>query len=106
MTSKTVIQVTANGQLELPSEIRSQLQSGDEFLLWQEEDTIILKRVEKSTVEEMVKAKKGVNHKSDSHFFELCDRLHKLNEIDPISSEEIQAEIKSYRQEKHKVNLS
>ncbi len=26
MTSKTVIQVTANGQLELPPEIRSQLQ--------------------------------------------------------------------------------
>ena len=56
MTSKTVIQVTVNGQLELPPEISSQLQPGDEFLLWQEEDTIILKRVEKSTVEEMIKS--------------------------------------------------
>ncbi|NET27958.1 AbrB/MazE/SpoVT family DNA-binding domain-containing protein [Okeania sp. SIO1I7] len=104
MTSKTVIQVTTNGQLELPSEIRSQLQPGDEFLLWQEEDTIILKRVEKSAVEDMIKANQGVNHKSDSHFFEICDRLHQLNEIDPISEEEIQAEIKSYRQEKRKAN--
>ena len=40
------------------------------------------------------------------YFFEICDRFHKLNEIAPISEEEIQAEIKSYRQEKCKANLS
>ncbi|MDY7006923.1 MAG: AbrB/MazE/SpoVT family DNA-binding domain-containing protein [Cyanobacteriota bacterium] len=103
MTSKTVIQVTTNGQLELPSEIRSQLQPGDEFLLWQEEDTIILKRVEKSAVEDMIKTQKGVDRKPDSHFFEICDRLAQLNEIAPISEGEIQAEIKSYKQEKRKL---
>ena len=103
MTSKTVIQVTANGQLELPPEISSQLQPGDEFLLWQEEDTIVLKRVEKSTVEEMIKAKKGVNREPDSHFFEIGDLLAQLNEISPISVEEIKAEIQSYKQEKRKL---
>ena len=103
MTSKTVIQVTANGQLELPPEISSQLQPGDEFLLWQEEDTIILKRVEKSTVEEMIKAKKGVNSEPDSHFFEVGDRLAQLNEISPISEEEIKAEIQSYKQDKRRL---
>ncbi|WP_143438289.1 AbrB/MazE/SpoVT family DNA-binding domain-containing protein [Hydrocoleum sp. CS-953] len=103
MTSKTVIQVTANGQLELPPEIRSQLQPGDEFFLWQDEDTIILKRVKKSAVKDMINAQKGVNREASSRFFEICDRFHELNEIDPISEEEIQAEIKSYKQEKRKL---
>ncbi|MGD1808749.1 AbrB/MazE/SpoVT family DNA-binding domain-containing protein [Dapis sp. BLCC M126] len=103
MTSKTVIQVTANGQLELPPEICSQLQPGDEFVLSQEEDTIILKRVKKSAIKDMINAQKGVNREPDSHFFDACDRLHEINEIDPISEEEIQAEIKSYKQEKRKL---
>ena len=77
-----MIQVTVNGQLELPPEISSQLQPGDEFLLWQEEDTIILKRVEKSTVEEMIKAKKGVNSEPDSHFFEnSVSRLYIVSQM-------------------------
>ncbi len=53
--------------------------------------------------EDMIKVQKGVNREPDSHFFEICDRLHELNEIDPISEEEIQAEIQSYKQEKRKL---
>ncbi len=103
MTSKTVIQVTADRQLELPPEIRSQLQPGDEFVLWQEEDTIILKRVKNSAVEDMIKMQKRVNREPDSHFFEIGDRLAQLNEIAPISESEIQAEIKFYKQEKRRL---
>ncbi|NES64985.1 MAG: hypothetical protein F6K24_06850 [Okeania sp. SIO2D1] len=89
MISKTVIPVTTNERLELLSEIRSQLQPGDEFVLWQEEDSIILKRVKKSAAENMIKTQKGVNRESDSRFFAICDRLAQLNEIAPISEGEI-----------------
>jgi bifunctional DNA-binding transcriptional regulator/antitoxin component of YhaV-PrlF toxin-antitoxin module len=48
MRQTRVLQVTAQGQLELPPEISSELQPGDEFVIWQEEDTIVLKRLQKS----------------------------------------------------------
>lgn len=48
MRQTRVLQVTAQGQLELPPEISSELQPGDEFTIWQEEDTIVLKRLQKS----------------------------------------------------------
>lgn len=34
MSRTLVVQVTADGLLEIPIEIRSQLQPGDEYYLW------------------------------------------------------------------------
>jgi len=93
MTPRTVIQITKSGELELPPEIRSRLQPGDEFLLWEEKDIIIIKKVEKSL-------EKKVNSEPDSRFFEIADRLAELKETLPISEEEIQEEIKAYKLEK------
>jgi len=100
MTLTTVIQVTADGQLELPPEIRSKLHPGDEFVLWQEEDIIILKKVQKPLLSELIQHQETVNLEGSLSFFEIADRLSKLNEIDPISEEEIQEEIQAYKQEK------
>ena len=93
MTPRTVIQITKSGELELPPEIRSRLQPGDEFLLWEEKDFIVIKKVEKSI-------KNKVNPEPDSRFFEMADRLAELKETLPISEEEIQEEIKAYKLEK------
>jgi bifunctional DNA-binding transcriptional regulator/antitoxin component of YhaV-PrlF toxin-antitoxin module len=97
MTLKTIIKVTADGKLELPPEIRSRLQSGDEFLLWEEKDTIILKKVQNSLVDD---SKQQERIKGDERFFEIADRLAELNKVDPITEEEIQEEIRAYRREK------
>ncbi|MDY6805184.1 MAG: hypothetical protein SXA11_15445 [Cyanobacteriota bacterium] len=93
MTPTTVIQVTTDGQLELPPEIRSRLQPGDEFVLWEDKDIIVLKKLEKPLRDEIVK-------QENSRFFEIADRLAGLNQIAPISEEEIQQEIQAYKQEK------
>jgi hypothetical protein len=45
MRSATIISVTPDRQLELPPEVRAQLTPGDEYLIWQTEDTIVFKRI-------------------------------------------------------------
>jgi bifunctional DNA-binding transcriptional regulator/antitoxin component of YhaV-PrlF toxin-antitoxin module len=47
MTKTLVVQVTADGQLEIPPEVLSRLQPGDEYCLWEEEDMIVLKKIQK-----------------------------------------------------------
>jgi bifunctional DNA-binding transcriptional regulator/antitoxin component of YhaV-PrlF toxin-antitoxin module len=100
MTSKTVIQVTIDGQLELPIAIRSRLQAGDKFVLWEEEDTIILKRVNKTVLEDPNQTASGNERSQDLSFFAIADRLAELNEVEPISEAEIEAEIRAYKREK------
>ncbi|CAD5983129.1 hypothetical protein PCC9214_05126 [Planktothrix tepida] len=73
---------------------------GDEFVLWEEEDIIILKKVKKPLLNEFIEHQKTVDLEGSLSFFEIADRLSKLNEIDPISEEEIQEEIQAYKQEK------
>jgi hypothetical protein len=97
MTLKTIIKITADGKLELPPEMRSRFQSGDEFLLVEEKDSFILKRVKTSGVDALKKQEKMAG---DNRFFEIADRLAELNEIEPITEEEISEEIRAYRREK------
>jgi hypothetical protein len=47
MRKTTIISVTPDHQLELPPEIQAQLTPGDEYLIWQTEDTLLLKKVQK-----------------------------------------------------------
>ena len=99
MIKSTVIQVTKDGKSQLPPEIRSRLQTGDEFMWEEEKDTIILRRVTKSFADGNEGEK--VVKKSDG-FFEIAERLAELNEIMPITEEEIQEEIRAYKEEKRK----
>ncbi len=101
MTLKTIIKITTDGKLELPPEIRSRLQSGDEFFLWEEKDTIILKKVQNSGADDITQQEKI---KGDEGFFEIADPLAELNKIDPITEEEIQEEIRAYRREKRELS--
>jgi hypothetical protein len=47
MRTATIVSVTPNKQLELPEEIQQQLKPGDEYLIWQTEDSITFKKVQK-----------------------------------------------------------
>jgi hypothetical protein len=47
MRTATIISVTPERQLEIPPEIQAQLTPGDEYLIWQTEDTILFKKVQK-----------------------------------------------------------
>lgn len=47
MRQATIVSVTPNKQLELPEEIQQQLKPGDEYLIWQTEDSITFKKVQK-----------------------------------------------------------
>ncbi|MBO3459225.1 hypothetical protein G7B40_027520 [Aetokthonos hydrillicola Thurmond2011] len=47
MTRALVVQVTAEGQLEIPPEVLSSLQPGDEYYLWQEDDMLVFKKIQK-----------------------------------------------------------
>lgn len=47
MRSTTVISVTSDRQLELPPELQATLQPGDEYLIWQTDDTILFRKVQR-----------------------------------------------------------
>ena len=48
MATIPIIAVTTDRAIELPPEIQANLQPGDEYLVWQTEDTILFKKVQKS----------------------------------------------------------
>ena len=58
---------------------------------------MVIKRVKSSQVD-VIKQNEGID--GDDRFFEIAHRLSELNEVDPISEEEIQEEIRAYRGEK------
>jgi hypothetical protein len=47
MTLTPVVVVTSDRAIALPPEIQATLQPGDEYLVWQTDDTILLKKVRK-----------------------------------------------------------
>ncbi len=57
MRPTTLVSVTSDRQLELPPAIQSTLQPGDEYLIWQTEDTILFKRIQKPTTIADIRAK-------------------------------------------------
>jgi hypothetical protein len=46
-TSTSIVFVTSDRAIALPPEIQATLQPGDEYLVWQTDDTILLKKVQK-----------------------------------------------------------
>ena len=49
MRTAIIVSVTEERQLELPPEIQEQLNPGDEYLIWQTDDTIMFKKIQKPT---------------------------------------------------------
>jgi len=47
MRQALVIKITSDRQLEIPAEIQETLQPGDEYMIWQSGDTILLQKVQK-----------------------------------------------------------
>jgi bifunctional DNA-binding transcriptional regulator/antitoxin component of YhaV-PrlF toxin-antitoxin module len=47
MRQAFVISITSDRQLEIPAEIQETLQPGDEYMIWQSGDTILLQKVQK-----------------------------------------------------------
>ena len=48
MDTDLIVKVTPEGQIELPSEIQAQLRPGDEYVVSVAEDSIVLKKIQKS----------------------------------------------------------
>lgn len=76
---------TANGIITLPADMRDALGDAEKVLVIQAEDGLYLKRIEAPR---------------RSGLLELADKLAALNEVDPITPEEIEAEIAAVRAEK------
>jgi bifunctional DNA-binding transcriptional regulator/antitoxin component of YhaV-PrlF toxin-antitoxin module len=76
---------TSNGIITLPADMRDALGDADKVLVIQADDGLYLKRIEPP--------RRG-------GLMELADKLSALNEIDPITPEEIEAEIAAVRAEK------
>ena len=47
MRTVTIISITEDRQLELPPEIQAKLRPGDEYMIWETEDTILFKKIKK-----------------------------------------------------------
>lgn len=47
MQPAQLVSVTSDRQLKIPPQIQALLQPGDEYLIWQTEDTILFKKVQK-----------------------------------------------------------
>lgn len=48
MSKTVIISVTADQKLELPPEIQANLKPGDEYAVWQTENTILIKKIQKT----------------------------------------------------------
>lgn len=54
MRTAIIVSVTAERQLEIPPEIQEKLNPGDEYLIWQTEDSLLFKKINKPlTLEEL-----------------------------------------------------
>jgi hypothetical protein len=83
MRQATIISVTPDRQLELPPEIQAQLTPGDEYLIWQTENTILFQKVQQP-----------------SDFDALRAKVEALGpDPDQLSMDEITAIVKEVRQE-------
>ena len=81
-----VARISAEGHLILPPEVMDKLGGVDQFLVFQRNDTLLLKRIAPPAPAKRLS--------------EIADRLAALNEIAPITLEEVEVEIQAHRAEK------
>lgn len=79
-----VAKITAEGYIVLPPEIMDKIGEMGKFLVFQgDNDTILLKKIHPPS--------------SPKHLSEIADRLAALNEVAPITPDEVEAELRAYR---------
>ena len=74
-----------NGVITLPEELRGVLDNAEDILVIERDDGLYLKRIDKPRKRSLI---------------EIADKLSALNETDPITPEELEAEIAAARAEK------
>jgi bifunctional DNA-binding transcriptional regulator/antitoxin component of YhaV-PrlF toxin-antitoxin module len=47
MRTAIIVSVTEDRQLELPPELQAKLNPGDEYMIWETEDSILFKKIQK-----------------------------------------------------------
>lgn len=57
MRQAIIISITADKQIELPPDIKEKLVPGDEYLIWQNDDSIMLKKVSQNGTFEQLQNK-------------------------------------------------
>jgi bifunctional DNA-binding transcriptional regulator/antitoxin component of YhaV-PrlF toxin-antitoxin module len=94
MQSK-VVKVSEDGTLLLPDELREFLKDQRELAIAWNENAIVIQRKSKPEQKKALSKEDKING-----LFEIADDLAILNEVAPISEEEMTAEIEAYRVEK------
>jgi len=77
-----VVFVTSDRAIALPPEIQATLQPGDEYLVWQTDDTILLKKVQKPMAIADIRAKGNAfgNDPEEPTLEELSQIIHDVRQ--------------------------
>lgn len=90
-----IAQISPEGTLVLPDELRERLKDTAELAILWDEDLIVMKPLMEEQTAQPTSAQDKI-----TRLFDIADRLASLNEIAPLTEDEIQAEIEAYRAEK------
>jgi hypothetical protein len=90
-----IIKILEDGTLMLPDALKESLKKTPELAVVWNENLIVINRQERVNYEEELSKEDHIKR-----LFETMQKLSLLNEIEPITEEEIQAEIEAYREEK------
>ena len=90
-----IAHLSPEGTLVLPDELRELLKDTPELAVLWNEDLIVMKRLSGKNPAQQTSPQDKI-----IRFFEIADHLVSLNEIAPLTEDEIQAEIDAYRAEK------
>ncbi|MDY6802314.1 MAG: hypothetical protein SXA11_00695 [Cyanobacteriota bacterium] len=96
---REVIKILEDGTFVLPDALRESLKKTPELSVAWNENLIVINRTNRENYEEQLSREASIKR-----LFETIEKLSRLNEIEPISEEEIQAEIEAYREEKRARN--
>ncbi|GAB4425664.1 MAG: hypothetical protein Fur0044_23710 [Anaerolineae bacterium] len=90
-----IAQISPEGTLVLPDELRERLKDTAELAILWNEDLIVMKPLMEEQTAQSTSAQDKI-----TRFFDIADHLASLNEIAPLTEDEIQAEIEAYQAEK------
>jgi hypothetical protein len=82
MNPASIISITDDRAIALPPEIQATLQPGDEYLVWQTDDTILLKKVQKPITIADIRAKVNAsgNDPEEPTLEELSQIIHEVRQ--------------------------